>query len=275
LFRDFAADILRDAYNAATIEDTARDGLYSLEYLRRNHDLKDAQKYMHESNKTINPAFDALHRVAFRTGLGKSLVSSNPDPVNLETLRNFSLQNMSGSNAILVGTGIENDKLNSLSKTFTFAESNASSKPTKSIYYGGESRIPGQQNTYLIAFPGAAIGTPRFAVLEVIKAYLGGDIRVKWGAGLTPLVPNGTVFNLGYSDTGLFGLNVHTDIETTVKKGLKSLQTLASGKLDQDVLARAKAQAAFAHAETLENSATAVQSFGNQVPASFRFLHLF
>jgi len=265
MYRAYAADILQDAYTAATTEDTSNsDGIYSEEYLRRNHELANVHQYMKESSKSVNPAFDALHRVAFRNGLGNPLISSAPDPISLSSLRRFATQNMSGSNIAIIGTGVSNAELNSL-----FSDSMkggaASTHPEKSKYYGGESRIAGNENMYLLAFPGAPIGSSKHTILEVIKAYLGGDIRMKWGAGLSPLVPSGSVFNIGYSDTGLFGINVHGDIEAIVKRGIQSLQKLASGKADQEEIARAKTQAKFTNAVSLEKPTSAVNMIGTQV----------
>ncbi|KNE59117.1 hypothetical protein AMAG_18101 [Allomyces macrogynus ATCC 38327] len=161
-------------------------------------------------------AFEAAHRLAFRQGLGNSLIAPVYSNISNDTVKAFAKDHLLINNqAALYGVGVNGDELASLANAY-FAQSAAAKAATPAAkYFGGESRIDvAKGNNVTVAFNGAAANTQDAAALSVLAAYLGGVKHVKWGNAVSPLAKAGQdahalvrAFNATYSDAGLFGLS--------------------------------------------------------------------
>lgn len=149
---------------------------------------------------------------------------------------------------------------------------------TGSKYFGGESRIESvsTKGEYVLAFEGAAADSAEFAALQVLRHALGGDVHVKHTQGSGILAQTaakfaqGTeikAFNIGYSDAGLFGVQVSAataDTGAAVSAAAEQLKAVASGLSAED-FSRAVAQAKFAATAGFETRLERLQTLGVQV----------
>ena len=222
---------------------------------------------------------EKLHQVAFRNGLGNPLFAS---PEALDTLKRADLQervkNLFTSDRIaVVATGVEHGELSALvEKSLANVKLSPSSSATssKSVYYGGETRIEaGPESTaiYVVAYPGASTASNDYAASLVLKALLGGSQRLKWGAssGLLGKVATkstgASVFSYSYTDSGLVGFVVEGEtgeVKEVVKKSIAALKSVASS-IPASVLEAAK-KAAIVDAEEALNRLGSLEALGKQ-----------
>lgn len=149
---------------------------------------------------------------------------------------------------------------------------------TGSKYFGGESRIESvsTKGEYVLAFEGAAADSTEFAALQVLRHALGGDVHIKHTEGSGILAQTaakfaqGTeikAFNIGYSDAGLFGVQVSAataDTGAAVSAAAEQLKAVAKGLSAED-FSRAVAQAKFAATAGFESRLDRLQTLGVQV----------
>ncbi|PWN44070.1 putative QCR2-40 kDa ubiquinol cytochrome-c reductase core protein 2 [Ceraceosorus guamensis] len=220
-------------------------------------------------------ALEDFTQTAYRQrGLGASLYATPVSPLSYDTVTSYAKAAFAKSNLAVLGTGIDASKLSSLvGKHFKSISAGSALSPAPSKYFGGENRIaylpphgsdfPRAHDAHLVlGFEGAPLGSPELAVL---RAHLGGQASVKWNDGLSALskisASNSTIsanaFNLGYSEAGLFGVQLsapHAKIAEVAKAAAQAIKASADS-LSSEELARAVAKAKFETASALENRA--------------------
>ena len=225
-------------------------------------------------------ALDLAHGLAFRTGLGNSLLATPQSPVSHSATTAFAAAALNKSNLAVVGSNVAPSTLQSLVGEFFTASGSALSAP-KTQYFGGEVRVPGAahhgpaHDTLVVAFEGQAAGK---AELDVLRYILGGEAAVKWSAGTSPLSQLATAtgsaqaFNLAYSDAGLFGIVANgqtAEIEGLAAGALAALKAAAGG-VSAEQLAQAVAKAKFAAASAFDGRVNSLELIGSQVSSKCR-----
>ncbi|KAG1140055.1 hypothetical protein G6F37_005812 [Rhizopus arrhizus] len=215
-------------------------------------------------------AIEAAHQLAFRTGLGNSVFAKASNHVNNATVKDFAQQLFTQGNVALVGTGIEHEALVNLAEQFLNLPTGSAAQLSGSQYFGGEARLEGHDNEYVLAFEGAALDSAEYAALQVLRHALGGELNVKHttGSGLFAQAASKVdaqikAFNLGYSDAGLFGVQVSgTQAGVAVAAAVEQLK--AAKNLSNEDFARGAAQAKFAATAGFESRLDRLQTLGAQ-----------
>ncbi|KAI8356110.1 Metalloenzyme, LuxS/M16 peptidase-like protein [Choanephora cucurbitarum] len=223
------------------------------------------------SNSEIT-AIEAAHQTAFRTGLGNSIFAKPTAHAKNATVKAFAQQLFTQGNVALVGTGVEHEALEHLAETyFNLPAGNLNLASTK--YYGGESRIESvsANGQYVLAFEGAAANSAEYAALQVLRFALGGEAVVKNTAASGILAQTSAkfsdasikAFNLGYSDAGLFGVQVSastSEAEAAVAAAAEQLK--AAKNLSSEDFSRAVAQAKFAATANIQTRLDRAEALG-------------
>ncbi|KAG1403670.1 hypothetical protein G6F58_010324 [Rhizopus delemar] len=216
-------------------------------------------------------AIEAAHQLAFRTGLGNSVFAKASNHVNNATVKDFAQQLFTQGNVALVGTGIEHKALVNLAEQFLNLPTGSAAQLSGSQYFGGEARLEGHDNEYVLAFEGAALDSAEYAALQVLRHALGGELNVKHttGSGLFAQAASKVdaqikAFNLGYSDAGLFGVQV-SGAQAGVAVAAAVEQLKAAKNLSNEDFARGAAQAKFAATAGFESRLDRLQTLGAQV----------
>ncbi|KAI8808834.1 Metalloenzyme, LuxS/M16 peptidase-like protein [Cladochytrium replicatum] len=257
IFTDFLRDDLVDAV-PLLVRNLFHDQFFSHEFL-------DAEPFVVAETEAslADPStqvVEALHKTAFRTGLGNSLFCSANDAHSLTRakLLSFLSQRLVASNVTLVGSGIGHEDFVGLAESafsdVKLAASATAAAPSK--YFGGESRIHSNTHDpahYVVAFPSVAFTSPQYPAALVFRALLDGGSHVKWGlpGGATGLLSSAatgktsiSAFNSSYSDAGLLGIYArgsNGEIKAVIQSGLEQLKNLAGGKsIAEAQLAKAK-----------------------------------
>ncbi|GAN08207.1 ubiquinol-cytochrome C reductase complex core protein 2 precursor [Mucor ambiguus] len=228
-------------------------------------------------------AIEAAHHVAFRTGLGNSIFAKRTARVNNATVKSFAQSLFTSGNVALVGTGVDHEILQNLAETYlNLPSGKLSLEATK--YFGGETRIESVSNkgNYVLAFEGAALNSSEYAALQVLRQALGGEVNIKHTAGSGILAQTaakfaeGTeikAFNLGYSDAGLFGVQVSASTAETgaaIAAAVEQLKAVAKG-LSSDDFSRAVAQAKYAATAGFETRLDTLETLGAQALNSGKY----
>lgn len=222
-------------------------------------------------------AIEAAHNVAFRSGLGNSIFAKPTARINNDAVKAYAQELFTQGNVALVGTGIDHEILQNLADTYLNLPAGKLSL-AGSKYFGGESRIASVANKaeYIVAFEGAAVDSAEYAALQVLRHALGGEVNVKHTAGSGILAQTaakfaeGTeikAFNLGYSDAGLFGVQVsaaNAETGAAVSAAVEQLKAVAKGLSGED-FSRAVAQAKFAATAGFETRLDRLETLGAQV----------
>ncbi|EIE79650.1 hypothetical protein G6F46_008206 [Rhizopus delemar] len=215
-------------------------------------------------------AFEAAHQLAFRTGLGNSVFAKASNQISNATVKAFAQQQFTQGNVALVGTGIEHEQLVNLAEQFLNLSTGSSGQLSGSQYFGGEARLEGHSNEYVLAFEGAAANSTEFAALQVLRHALGGELNIKHtvGSGLlaqaaSKLNAHIKAFNIGYSDAGLFGVQI-SGAQTGVAVAAAAEQLKAAKNLSNEDFARGVAQAKFAATASFETRLDRLQTLGAQ-----------
>lgn len=210
--------------------------------------------------------FDQLTQTAYRQrGLGASLFSTPASPISNDQAAAFAHSVFAKDNIAVVGSAVDPSRLEKLVGTYfkDVRPSKGSIVAGSNKYFGGDARVAyapphgvegprAHYGHYWIGFEGGAgaDASPEFAIL---RSYFGGKSSVKWGAGHSPLAQIGEkvpgahadAFNLGFSDSGLFGfyITAPTDkVVLAVKEATLALKNVAQGIQDGAfAMARGKA----------------------------------
>ncbi|KAF8339277.1 peptidase family M16-domain-containing protein [Amanita rubescens] len=182
-------------------------------------------------------AIELAHNLAFRSGLGSSLLAK-------------------------------------LSKEYFNLQASATSTVPASKYYGGESRVESSSGPQTLFIGFGTSDTPP-ADLAVLSAHLSPEPSIKWSDGLSPMasIPKDSSVQslyLPYSDGTLLGLLVQGTTATSVKEAgkaaVQALKSAASG-LKEDELKRAVAKAKFNAAQAADRKDGLVHALGVKVLA--------
>jgi ubiquinol-cytochrome c reductase core subunit 2 len=238
------------------------------------------------ASATANPAIRAIelaHALAFRTGLGSSLLAPTHSSFSAEDIKSFAASTFTKNNIAILGTGIEQSVLTQLvdkSLASAPATSTAGSSPT-SKYHGGESRIASSEGPQTAFIGFGAVGAPS-ADLAALAAHLSPQPSIKWSKGISPLasaIPVGTTVQpvyLPYSDATLVGLLVQgqtvADVKEAGKAAVHALKSAAAtGGVSTEELKKAAAKAKFAAANALDSREGLVSVLGAKVCCLGRF----
>lgn len=215
-------------------------------------------------------ALDNAHAVAFHTGLGAPLYPSISTPhqkyLNEEYIASYADVVYSKPNIALVADGAPTDDLAKWVGQFfkdvpSSPQSGQSLKVEKTKYYGGEQRTDhAGGNAMVIAFPGSD-STGSKPEVAVLASLLGGKPTVKWAPGFSLLSKTSAGFtgfsactsNLMYSDAGLLAVQLSgpaSSVRKVAQETVKALESIASGSVGQDLVARAAVNAKFDALET-------------------------
>ncbi|KAI8977423.1 Metalloenzyme, LuxS/M16 peptidase-like protein [Mycotypha africana] len=224
-------------------------------------------------------AIEAAHHVAFRQGLGHSVFAKPTARISNATVKAFAQELFTQNNIALVGTNVDQATLEKLAETHFSKVPSSGSKLqfASSKYFGGEARIEsGAQNgEFVIAFEGAAADSKEYAALQILHYALGGQSIVKYGpvTGLlgqaaTKLAGGSQLksFNYGYSDAGLFGVQVSAPVAESnhaISAAAEQLKSIAKGLSSED-FNRGVALAKFAAAARFDTRLDRLEAYGAQ-----------
>ncbi|KAL0574632.1 ubiquinol-cytochrome c reductase core subunit 1 [Marasmius crinis-equi] len=223
-----------------------------------------------------NPAVRAVelaHALAFRNGLGSSLLANQHPSFTAEDIKAFAQSAFTKGNLAVLGSGISHEALSKLvDQSLKGLSTSASSSPAASSYFGGETRI--ESHGPQTVFVGFGVAGKPSAELAALAAHLSPAPSVKWSQGLSPIassIPRGTSVQsvyLPYSDATLLGFLVQGHDGASVKEAGKAAVSAlrsASNGLKGEELKKAVAKAKFAAASAPETRDGLVATLGAQV----------
>lgn len=202
-------------------------------------------------------ALDNAHEVAFRSGLGNSLVATPETPVSLEDIKELASKAFTGEAVSIGAKNVNTADLESFVGDFFKLPAGAGPVSPATSLYGGEARVKsaGPQSAVL-AYP---LEKP-LPCLEALK-YVLSSVPTKWSPGTGLLNALAYEKNVSvnvqqhvYSDAALFTVTLTgadaAAVGEVAKLASASIAKVGSEGLSSDVAARAIAQAKFAQAES-------------------------
>ncbi|KAJ2958951.1 hypothetical protein NQZ79_g5562 [Umbelopsis isabellina] len=194
---------------------------------------------------------EKAHMLAFRNGLGNPLFSGSLN-MNHRVVKAFSKEVYTTSNVVLIGRGVDHNTLLGYVH-LNFDLEDTPKNEVMSIYYGGDERllVDSDIGHCTIAFQGFPIGTYNYWAAGVLQQHLDSNSNIKWATGGSllqtiqqelSLESHITCFNLGYSDNGLFGVQIdapNNEMDRALSLVKEAFQSLKCGVSDND-LDRAK-----------------------------------
>lgn len=222
---------------------------------------------------------DAVHKAAFRSGLGNSIYC--PDYLvgkhSSESLQHYVKSHFTTNRTAVVGVGVDHSELVCFAQNLPL-ESGAGPAESPSKYYGGDVRIDtaGDLTHVAVAVEGACLkNTKEVLAFGILQHVLGVGPAVKWGSGASPFskAVGGAVgsepfavtgFNASYSDSGLFGFVASSPANIAGKVVESAVKLLKSGNVSSADVARGKAQLKAAILLAQEGSITAAEDLGTQ-----------
>jgi len=226
---------------------------------------------------------ELIHSAAYRNTLGRSLYMhpSKVGSFSPTVLESFVGARYVSQGAAVVGLGIEHDQLVQLVRKMTFHQGAPPADTKKAKYSGGEARhdlkIP-LVHAALVT-EGVPLSSPDLLALSILNLVLGVGPFVKYGSNLatskiskaalsaTSLPVSASCFNVSYTDSGLFGVQLVSSAKD-VRKVLAAVtgamgQVTKAAITDAD-LQRAKKQVkALVHSHALD-AETFLESVGVQ-----------
>ncbi|KAI8576432.1 hypothetical protein K450DRAFT_283420 [Umbelopsis ramanniana AG] len=239
---DYFSEILSDVICRQTYEPHEFPQVHE----RTKWQTQDAKRHINVEG------LEKAHQLAFRNGLGNPLFSSHQDLVDHVKVRMFAKTIFTSSNIVVVGRGVDHKAL--LGYVHLYFDLNDPEQiKHPSTYYGGDVRTMNtNQNAHCtMAFRGFSSGSSAYYASKVLQEVLGGGNHLKWTteqcklAAVKSQISNEseiTSFSIGYSDIGLFGLQLNTpnhDMGKAVKLTMDALATLKTHITD-DEMQRAK-----------------------------------
>ncbi|KZO91781.1 LuxS/MPP-like metallohydrolase [Calocera viscosa TUFC12733] len=208
-------------------------------------------------------ALELAHAVAFRSGLGHSLLNAPHAHVpSIDSVKAYASKVFNQSNVAVIGSGLSQSKLESLTgQYFSGLPSGSSLSSPAAKYFGGSTVSPSVHPTLFIGYGFAGAPSPGLATLA---AHLATKPHLPWSDGLSPLstLPSSIHAEsilLPYSDATLFGVLISAKDSAGLKQGgeavAKALKEVAAGGIKAELVGRAKARAKFAAAVIEEGKA--------------------
>uniref|UniRef100_A0A673AHM0 Cytochrome b-c1 complex subunit 2, mitochondrial-like n=1 Tax=Sphaeramia orbicularis TaxID=375764 RepID=A0A673AHM0_9TELE len=160
---------------------------------------------------------EGLHAAAYKNALCNSLYCPDHMVGNIQSdhLHQFVQNNFTSARMALVGLGVDHTVLKQVGEQFLNIRSGAGATGAKAQYRGGEIRLPTTSSLVhsVVVTEAAPADTLAFSVLQHL---LGGGPYVKRGSNTSSKLFQGaskatadpfdvSAFNVGYSDSGLFG----------------------------------------------------------------------
>ncbi|BFZ61027.1 Vacuolar protein sorting-associated protein 11 [Saitoella coloradoensis] len=246
----------------------------------------------------LHKAFEAVHQLAFRRGLGNELLSGGSYPVSRDDLIHYVRQTFVRENIAIVASGANASEVQRLvAENFhNLPYKTVDGKPaTESIevtetrpptaaypgieasateYFGGEARVATNSNIahFVAAFPGASNKfSEGGAEYTILANLLGGTPAVKYATGVSPLAVGGGgkafATNLAYSDAGLFTVAVAAPTENLRNVASNALTSIkdAARNVSADDLKMAINKAKFAALSANEGRASGLDSVGRAI----------
>ncbi|OCK84599.1 cytochrome b-c1 complex subunit 2 [Lepidopterella palustris CBS 459.81] len=247
--------------------------------------IKMTEKKLLANTKEI--ALNSAHSLAFHRGLGTPVIPAFSAPytqyLDADTIEHFSEFAYAKPNFAIVANGAEHEDLSKWVNEFF---EGAHSQPPKDIleasgekqtkYYGGEERIAhGSGNSMVLAFPGSSSFTGGFYKPEiaVLASLLGGQSNIKWSSGFSLLAkaaagPGTTVETKSaiYSDAGLLYIAINgtaSNVAAAAFEAVKTLHSIAGGKISKEDIKKAKAAAKFKELEYGEDVKAGLELTGS------------
>lgn len=225
--------------------------------------VRDEATAASQSPSTV--AVEAAHALAFRTGLGASLLAGPHTPVSLESVRSFAKDAFASSNVAVIGTGIDSARLAELVDKALADAALPTSSPitaTPSKYFGGATRIDSHEGPQTV-FIGFGTTTPS-SVHSVLSAHVAPMQSLKWPSAPRPSATV-TPVHLPYSDAVLTGVLVQGADTKSVKEAAKAVVEKFKKPLSADEVKIAVARAKFAAASTIEGREGLVDAISGKV----------
>ncbi|ODQ53188.1 LuxS/MPP-like metallohydrolase [Saitoella complicata NRRL Y-17804] len=234
----------------------------------------------------LHKAFETVHQLAFRRGLGNELLSGGSYPVSREDIANYVRQTFTRENIAIVASGANASEVQRLvAECFqNLPSTTVDGKPATEAYpalegvatkyFGGEARVATNSNIahFVAAFPGASNKISEGgAEYTVLANLLGGTPAVKYSDGASPLAVGGGgrafATNLAYSDAGLFSVVVAAPTENLRNAASKALMSIkdAARNVSADDLKMAINKAKFAVLSANEGRASGLDSVGRAI----------
>ncbi|KAI9661932.1 MAG: ubiquinol-cytochrome c reductase core subunit 1 [Bathelium mastoideum] len=233
---------------------------------------------------TTAMAVNSAHALAYHRGLGVPVAPNSNVPLNKyadsESIEAFSREAYSKANLAIVANGAEHGELSKwVNEFFGNADvpQGTAFKSEQSKYRGGEERIAhgSAKNSVVIAFPGSSSFTGGFYKPEiaVLSTLLGGQTSIKWSPGFsllskaTAAFPTANIHTRSaiYSDAGLLYVLITgsaNDVAGAAGEAAKAIRSVAEGKIDKELLSKAKALAKFKELEHGQNIKAGIELTG-------------
>uniref|UniRef100_A0A182NM67 Peptidase M16 N-terminal domain-containing protein n=1 Tax=Anopheles dirus TaxID=7168 RepID=A0A182NM67_9DIPT len=217
-------------------------------------------------------AVEALHKAAFRDGLGNSVFC--PDYLvgkhSSETMQHYFSANCTTNRASVAGVGVDHQLLVGFAQSLAL-ESGAGSE-NKSSFNTGELRLDRACTRAAVAVGAQAVGwnsLKEAMAFWVLQRAAGVGPSTKRGANNGALTKaltgvNSSALYNGYTDNGLFGFIVSGEAKhagKAVEAGVKALKSLSVSDAD---VARGKALALLAVGEITENQSGLHHQLGEE-----------
>lgn len=229
---------------------------------------------------------EKLHEAAYKNALSNSLYC--PDvmlgKISVDHLQQFFENNYTSARMALVGLGVSHSALKTVGEQFFSAHKGAGAPGAKALYRGGELRVQGTGSLVhaLLACEGAVTGSAEANAFSVLQRILGAGPHVKRGSNISSKLSQGiakataqpfdaTAFSTTYSDSGLFGLYIISQADSTrevISSAVAQVTAVAEGKLTTDELTRAKNQLKADYLMSLESSEVLLEELGVQLLSS-------
>ncbi|KAG7259000.1 hypothetical protein CRUP_033947, partial [Coryphaenoides rupestris] len=199
-----------------------------------------------------------LHEAAYKNALSNSLYC--PDymvgKVQAEHLHQFVQNNFTSARMALVGLGVDHEVLTQVGEQFLNIRSGTGTSGAQAQYRGGELRHQTGSSVVhsSVVSESAVAGSSEALAFSVLQHVLGAAPHVKRGSNPTNKLVQGvnkvtsdpfdaSAFNMGYSDSGLFGIYTVSQAASAgevIKEAVAQVKAVADGDVTAADLTRAK-----------------------------------
>jgi len=230
-------------------------------------EVTDARNLSSQQNVTLRNDdtalnIEAIHKAAYRNGLGNSLYC---DDLNLGVysaaeIAQFAQDNSVGNRITVSGTDVNHDELvRYVNDLFGSIQGGNKQQTPQQKYFGGDvrSHTSNEFTTASIVSEGVGLFHNDLATYLVLQRILGVGPYTKWGdntqssrlASAARAAVDGpasiNALNINYSDSGLFGIHAVTtpnNIQALLKAAVSEIGNVSKGQLSAEELERAKTQ---------------------------------
>lgn len=166
-------------------------------------------------------AFESLHEISFRKGLGNPLYYDGTTPATIDDIKQFAAEAYNASNVSVYASGVnENDLTQFINESaFSALPAGASKSTPVELHNGKESRIRAAGGSAAVI--GVPIKPADFAKYEVLSAAVGSSYLPGASAPLAQ-IPGAISKVLKYQDAGLFVVCVCGSDAAVVAQGVKA-----------------------------------------------------